>query len=95
MSIQVGGVYRHFKGGRYRPLFVGRLSEQRDVEVVVYVSLTNGEIWVRPWKLPLLEGDDCWSDRVEWPDGNDRPRFVLDANYDFEESMFDKYKKEP
>jgi hypothetical protein len=70
------GLYEHFKGGVYRALYLARLSEQRNIQVVVYVSLANGHIWVRPWSKPLLEGDDCWTDLVTWPDGTTKPRFI-------------------
>lgn len=75
------GIYEHHKGPKYRALFKGRCSEQREIEMVAYVSLTPkedgsvGAIWFRPYSKPLLEGDDCWTDLVTWPDGQMRPRF--------------------
>ena len=42
------GVYKHFKGDLYRVLGVGRLSEDRDQELVVYQSMQYGYIWLRP-----------------------------------------------
>lgn len=70
------GIWRHYKGGLYLALFLARFSEHREVELVVYFSLSKLVFWARPYKIPLLEGDDCWCDRVEWPDGKFRPRFV-------------------
>jgi hypothetical protein len=63
-------VYRHYKGGRYRLLTRARLSEDHATPLVVYVSLSHGEIWVRP----LSE----WDELVEWPDRSWRARYVLD-----------------
>lgn len=41
------GIWVHFKGGRYRVLFTAKDSETQ-AEMVVYVSLTKGGVWVRP-----------------------------------------------
>jgi len=42
-------IYRHYKGGLYRVLFNGTDStnERSGTPVVVYVSLTNGRVFVR------------------------------------------------
>lgn len=71
-----GELYDHFKGGRYRVIAVGHLSESRDQEMVVYASLEKGTTWIRPLSRPHLEADDCWNDLVDWSDGVKRPRFV-------------------
>ena len=42
------GIYQHFKGGLYEALLVGRSSEARDQEFVVYKSLEKGYVWIRP-----------------------------------------------
>jgi uncharacterized protein len=47
------GLYKHFKGGMYRALFVARLSENRSKEVVVYQSIDTEDIWVRPLEMFL------------------------------------------
>jgi hypothetical protein len=74
--------YRHYKGGTYTLLFTARLSEQRDVEVAVYVSHARDTIWVRP--LEMFRED------VLWPDGVMRPRFTplgqAPADLDFEDN---------
>lgn len=44
------GVYEHYKGGLYRVLYYGRHTE-RDEEVVVYQSISDGQIWVRPLEM--------------------------------------------
>ena len=39
-------VYKHYKGGLYRMLFVARDSETTEA-VVVYMALKDGTVWVR------------------------------------------------
>ena len=39
-------VYRHFKGGLYKVLFVAQDSETQE-PMVVYVALKDGKTWVR------------------------------------------------
>lgn len=72
VNVKLEGLFRHYKGGYYRALHVGRLSENRGELVVVYVSLTNGNIWVRPLNTP---GQDSWNDMVVNSKGDDVLRF--------------------
>ena len=67
MDIVIPGVFRHFKGGRYRVLFTAKDSETQ-ADVVVYLSLTNGVIWTRTTAM--------FTEVVEHLDGVRRPRFV-------------------
>ncbi len=64
----------HYKGGRYLVLAIARMSEARDVEVVVYASTETGQVWVRP--LRSTPGVDAWLDVLTWPDGVRRTRFA-------------------
>lgn len=61
------GVYRHYKGGLYRVLFLARHSETEE-ELVVYQALYgDGGYWVRPltlWLAPV-EGEGGWQPRFE------------------------------
>ena len=41
------GLYRHYKGGLYEVLHLARHSETEE-ELVVYRSLSEGGVWVRP-----------------------------------------------
>ena len=41
------GKYRHYKGGEYEVLFIGKDSETLE-QTVVYRSLSGGGVWVRP-----------------------------------------------
>ena len=62
------GVYLHKKGGKYRVLHVDATWEETLKPAVVYMSLTDGRVWVRPAA--------SWLEPVRWPDGSIRPRFA-------------------
>ncbi len=47
------GFYRHFKGGEYEVLGVGRLSEDNNKEMVIYKSIKTGYTWLRPLEMFL------------------------------------------
>lgn len=51
-------IYRHFKGGLYKVLTVALHSETQE-PMVVYVSLQDGQSWVRPYSH--------WNEYVEVP----------------------------
>ena len=77
------GRYRHFKGGEYDVLAVGRLSEQREQEVVIYRSITLGTVLVRPLEMFL--------EIVDRPDFSYHgPRFVY-----FESNKTKKISRRP
>lgn len=61
------GIYKHFKGGEYKLLGIGRHSEDINQEFAVYQSLKTGYIWIRPLKI-FLENVD--------KEGYKGPRFV-------------------
>ena len=50
------GIYRHFKGGMYRVLYVAKHSEDLS-PMVVYQSMKDGSFWVRPASM--------WNETVE------------------------------
>lgn len=60
-------IYKHFKGGMYRMLFLGRDCTTLE-SVVTYMSLKDGQIWIRK--------ESEWNDQIQWPDGVTRTRFV-------------------
>jgi len=64
-------IYTHFKGGTYLVLSVAEDStnSRKGNRSVVYVSLTHGTVKCRD----LSE----FAERVTWPDGIERARFVL------------------
>lgn len=61
------GVYRHFKGNRYRLLYVAKHSESLEPMVVYQALYGEGEIWVRPAAM--------WTEKVE-KENYSGPRFV-------------------
>lgn len=61
------GLYRHFKGGIYEVVGVGKLSEEEKVEMVIYKSQETGVIWLRPIEMFL--------EKIERENYNG-PRFV-------------------
>ncbi len=66
------GIYRHFKGNRYRVLMLAKHSETQE-DMVVYEALYGeGGIWVRPASM--------WLETVE-RDGQVFQRFVLEEDY--------------
>jgi hypothetical protein len=51
--IEIGAVYRHYKGNRYRVLYVAKHSETLS-DLVIYESLYEnpaGKIWARPAEM--------------------------------------------
>ncbi len=47
-EVVIGGIYRHFKGGLYKVLNMGRCSET-EAEMVIYMKLYGDySVWVRP-----------------------------------------------
>jgi hypothetical protein len=66
-SVLEPGRYRHFKGGEYEVVFVGRHTET-DEEVVVYFSADEpDEVWVRPVDMFLepVKRPEGWLPRFE------------------------------
>ena len=51
------GLYRHFKGGEYRVLFMARHSETEEWLVVYQALYGEKGIWVRPASM--------WNEEVE------------------------------
>ena len=65
--VKIGGVYRHFKGGKYRVLALAKHSETLE-ELVIYQSCTDDTaVWARP-KAMFLDS---------LPDGTER--FTLES----------------
>lgn len=69
-EIVVHGVYRHFKGGRYRVEGVARHSETGEAYVVYRPLEGKGQLWVRPLDMFLSEVD-----RRKYPDAGQVYRF--------------------
>ena len=60
------GLYRHFKGNRYRLLYVAKHSETLEPMVVYQALYGEMGIWVRPAAM--------WNEQVD-RDGYHGPRF--------------------
>lgn len=46
-EITVGKTYRHYKGNIYKIIAIGKNSENLE-EMIVYESIKDGQIWIRP-----------------------------------------------
>lgn len=46
-EIVIGKTYRHFKGNMYKVVGIAKHSETME-DIVVYKSLRNNTLWVRP-----------------------------------------------
>ena len=46
-SLEIGGIYEHYKGTRVRVLFEAIHSENQE-HLVIYMHLEDGIIWARP-----------------------------------------------
>ena len=46
-EIQIGKIYRHYKGNLYKVIAFATHSETME-DMIVYQSELNGQIWVRP-----------------------------------------------
>ena len=55
-GILVGKTYRHFKGNMYKVVGFAKHSETTE-DMVIYESLRNGTLWVRPASM--------WNDVVD------------------------------
>lgn len=65
------GIYQHFKGNRYRVLYVARHSETLEPMVVYQALYGDGGVWVRPAAM--------WNEQVSREDYSG-PRFTFVAS---------------
>ncbi|MEK7019863.1 MULTISPECIES: DUF1653 domain-containing protein [Bacillus] len=61
-------LYRHYKGGLYRTLSEVAYHSETEEEMVVYISVETGKVWVRPSKM--------FHELVTAEDGSVVPRFI-------------------
>lgn len=64
-EITVGKTYKHYKGNLYKIIALAKHSETNE-DMIVYQSIKNGDIWVRPMVM--------WNETV---DENGTLRFTL------------------
>jgi len=70
-KILVGKIYHHFKGNDYKVVFIGKNSETME-DVVIYQSLTDGKVWVRPYDM-----FNSLVDTTKYPEIKQKYRFEL------------------
>jgi len=61
--------FRHFKGGLYKLVGVGRLASDPAKTMVVYQNESTSELWIRD--------SNEFHEGVQWPDGTNAPRFRI------------------
>ncbi len=49
-KIEIGKIYRHYKGNRYKIIAFAKHSETTE-DMIVYSSLKDGATWVRPYYM--------------------------------------------
>lgn len=78
-KIQIGGLYRHFKGNVYRVLGLAKHTETNET-LVIYYCVSNfsngaedyGDTYARPLEMFLSEVDS-----EKYPDAKQKYRFEL------------------
>ena len=63
-NIEIGKIYKHYKGNLYKVIALAKHSETAE-DMVVYQNIEKGDIWVRPKSM--------WSEIV----GDKIARFTL------------------
>lgn len=66
---EIGGLYRHYKGGLYKVLTLAKHSEREEEILVIYRSIHFGSIHARPLSM--------WFDKIK---GIKNRRFELVNN---------------
>ena len=56
LSIKLNRIYKHYKGNIYKIIAQGKNSENLE-EMVVYQSVKDGQIWIRPKTM--------WNDTID------------------------------
>lgn len=76
--VQVGRVYRHYKGARYLVLALGQDSNNdRNQELTVYYCSVDPGPRAGKWRNRFASE---WCELVRWPSNAMRPRFALEKN---------------
>lgn len=68
MDIKINGIYRHYKGNKYKVIAIGRHSDSLEQLVVYQALYGNNEIWCRPISM--------WNDDINF-DGKIQKRFQI------------------
>lgn len=70
MKAIVGKKYRHFKGGEYIIVEIGYDTEIDGRKLVVYKSLYDSKVWIRPYEMFISKVD-----KEKYPDVKQIYRF--------------------
>lgn len=70
MKAIVGKKYRHFKGGEYIVVEIGYDTEIDGRKLVVYKSLYDSKVWIRPYEMFISKVD-----KEKYPDVKQIYRF--------------------
>ncbi|MCM1338469.1 MAG: DUF1653 domain-containing protein [Muribaculaceae bacterium] len=57
-KIEIGKTYKHYKGNIYKIIALGKNSENLE-DMIVYQSVKDGQVWIRPAKMWNEKVDDC------------------------------------
>ena len=52
-KIEIGGIYKHFKGGEYKVIGIAKHSETLEDFVVYKALYGKKDLWIRPLKIFL------------------------------------------
>lgn len=55
MNIEIGKIYKHFKGDLYLVLDIGKYSETGELMVIYKALYGNNETWIRPYNMFIDE----------------------------------------
>ena len=70
-EIIAGEVYHHFKGNDYKVLYIA-LNTETEEKMVVYESLYDSKVWVRPYEM-----FNSLVDKDKYPDIKQKYRFEI------------------